>query len=55
MTGRADQDRKQSLERRERTWGLEADSPSQELSLTLNSDLALGNLLSVIDSVFSPV
>lgn len=36
-------------------WALKLGSPSQELSPTLTNDVALSNLLSVIDSVFSPV
>lgn len=35
-------------------WGLEADTPSPGLSLALTSDVALSNVLSVIDAVCSP-
>lgn len=35
-------------------WALGPVSPSQELFPILTNDVALSNLLSVIDSVFSP-
>lgn len=50
--GRTDQEGTQSLERKERGLWKQTLSPLQELCPKLTSNVALGNLLSVTDSVF---